>query len=154
MRWRRGVVCGGWVKQEKNNRFFGTHPKRKPTRIKRLGLVRTTPSTGLNVLARNRRNWQVNFIDSGLEVAKTRFQTFLRGKSVSFKWNVRFENFMHMQWSEENFLKGIVGEKRRLCFWNKHQKIELLFMQLVRYNRKHERVLKYQKTIPENLANK
>jgi len=31
--------------------------------------------TGLNVLAKNRRNWQVIFIDSGLEVAKTRFQT-------------------------------------------------------------------------------
>jgi len=27
-------------------------------------------------------------------------------------------------------------------------------MQLARYNRMHERMLKYQKTIPENLANK
>jgi len=61
---------------------------------------------------------------------------------------------MHMQWSEEKFLKGIVGDKRRLRFWNKHQKIELLFMQLARYNRMHESVLKYQKIIPENLANK
>jgi len=61
---------------------------------------------------------------------------------------------MHMEWSEENFLKGIVGEKRRLRFWNKHQKIELLFMHLARYNRLHERVSKYPKTVPENLANK
>jgi len=30
--------------------------------------------------------------------------------------NVRFENFMHMEWSEEKFLKGIVGDKRRLHF--------------------------------------
>jgi len=30
--------------------------------------------------------------------------------------NVRFENFMHMAWSEEKFLKGIVGDKRRLHF--------------------------------------
>jgi hypothetical protein len=30
--------------------------------------------------------------------------------------NVRFENFMHMEWSEEKFLKGIVGDKRRLSF--------------------------------------
>jgi len=30
--------------------------------------------------------------------------------------NVRFEKFMHMEWSEENFLKGIVGDKRRLRF--------------------------------------
>jgi len=61
---------------------------------------------------------------------------------------------MHMEWSEEKFLKGIVGEKRRLRFWNKHEKIELLFMQLARYNRMHERVLKYQKTIPAKWTNK
>jgi len=61
---------------------------------------------------------------------------------------------MHVEWSEEKFLKGIVGDKRRLSFWNKNQKIELLFTQLARYNRMHERVLKYQKTIPEKLANK
>jgi len=30
---------------------------------------------------------------------------------------------MHMEWSEEKFLKGIVGDQRRLRFWNKHQKI-------------------------------
>jgi len=59
-----------------------------------------------------------------------------------------------MQWSEEKFLKGIVGDKRRLRFCNKYQKIESLFMQLMRYNRMHERVSKYQKVIPENLANK
>jgi len=61
---------------------------------------------------------------------------------------------MHMEWNEEKFLKGIVGDRRRLRFWNKHQKIEILFTQLSRYNRMHERVLKYPKTIPEKLANK
>jgi len=61
---------------------------------------------------------------------------------------------MHVGWSEEKFLKGIVGDKMRLCFWNKHQKIELLFMKLARYNKMHERVLQYHKTIPEKLANK
>ena len=60
---------------------------------------------------------------------------------------------MNMEWSEEKFLKGIVGDKRRLRFWNKDQKIELSFMQLARYNRMHERVLKYQETKPEKLAN-
>ena len=60
---------------------------------------------------------------------------------------------MHMEWSEEKFLKGIVGDERRLRFWNKPQMIELLFMQLARYNKMHERVSKYQKTIPEKLAN-
>jgi len=57
-----------------------------------------------------------NFIDSGTEVAKTRFQTFLLGKSVYSIGNVRFEKFMHIDWSEEKFLKGIVGDKRRLRF--------------------------------------
>jgi len=59
---------------------------------------------------------------------------------------------MQMEWSEEKFLKGIVGDQRRLRFKNKHQTIELLFTQLARYNRMHKRVLKYQKIIPENLA--
>ena len=61
---------------------------------------------------------------------------------------------MHMEWSEEKFLKGIVGDKRRLSFWNKHQQIELLLTQLARYNRMHKRVLKYQKIIPKFLASK
>jgi len=58
-----------------------------------------------------------------------------------------------MEWSEEKFWKCIVGDKRRLRFWNKHQKIELLFTQPARYNEMHERVLKYQNIIPENFAN-
>jgi len=61
---------------------------------------------------------------------------------------------MHMEWSEEKFLKGIVGDKTRVRFWNKHRKTEHLLMQLARYYRIHERVLKYHKTIPEKLANK
>jgi len=59
---------------------------------------------------------------------------------------------MHMEWSEEKFSKGIVADKTRLRFWNKHQKIEPLFTQLARYNKMHKRM--YQKTIPEKLANK
>jgi hypothetical protein len=50
---------------------------------------------------------------------------------------------MQIEWSKEKFLKGIVGDKRRLRFWNKHQKIEFLFMQLARYNKMHEKLLKY-----------
>jgi len=61
---------------------------------------------------------------------------------------------MQMEWREKRFLKGIVGDKTRLRFWNKHQKIELLFTQLARYNRIHERGLTYQKTITEKLAKK
>jgi len=109
-------------------------------------------TTGLNVLAKNRRNKHVNLIDAGLKVAKTRFQRFFWGKSVfNLIRNVRFKSFMHMEWSEEKFLKGIVGDKTRLHLWNKHQKIQLVFTQLVHYNWIHARALKYQTTIPENL---
>ena len=117
-------------------------------------LFRNFIGTGLNVLAKNRRNWQVNFIDSGLEVAKTRFQTFLRGKSVLFKWKCQIREF-HAQGIERGeVLKRYCGWQRRLRFWNKHHKIELLSMQLAHYNKMHARVLKYQKTIPRKLANK
>jgi len=58
----------------------------------------------------------MDVIDSGLEVAKTRFQTFLRAKVCYSNGNVRFENFMNVKWSEEKFSKGIVGDQRRLRF--------------------------------------
>jgi len=61
---------------------------------------------------------------------------------------------MPMELSKEKFLKGIVGDKTRRRFWNKHQRIELSFTQLARYNIMHKRVLKYEKTIPEKLAKK
>ena len=47
--------------------------------------------------------------------------------------NVKFENFMHMEWSEEKFLQGIVGDKRRLRCRDEHQKMKLVFTQLARY---------------------
>jgi len=37
-------------------------------------------------------------------------------KCVIQNGNVRFKNFMQMQWSEEKFSKGIVGDKTRLRF--------------------------------------
>ena len=94
---------------------------------------------------------------SSIQASKSQKRDFrhFSGSKVRYSnGNVRFENFMHMEWSEEKFLKGIVGDQRRLRFSNKHQKIELSFMQLARYTRMHERVLKYQKTIPEKLSNK
>ena len=61
---------------------------------------------------------------------------------------------MQMQWSEEKFSKGIVGDKTRLRFWNKHQRIELLYTQLAHYNKKHKRVFNYNKKIQDELADK
>jgi len=108
--------------------------------------------TGLNVLAKNRRNWQVNFMIQVSKSQKRDFRHFSGAKVCYSHRNVRFENFIHMEWSEEKFLKCIVGDKRRSRLWNKHQKIEFLFTHLARYNKMHERVLKYQKIIPENLT--
>ena len=111
-----------------------------------------SPATGVNVLAKNRRNWQVIFMIQASKSPKQDFRHFSGAKVCYSHGNVRFENFIYVQWSKEMFLKGIAGDKRRLRFWNKHQKTELLFSQLARYNRMHGRVLKYQKIIPENLA--
>jgi len=68
--------------------------------------------------------------------------------------NVKFKKFMNSEWREEKFWKGILGDKMRLCFWNKHQKIDLVFMQLARYNWTHERVLLCKNSLPESLTNK
>jgi len=112
--------------------------------------------TRLNVLAKNRRNWHDKSISSiqALKSQKRDFRDFSGTKVCCSNRNVKFKNSMHMEWSEEKFLKGIVGDRTRLRFWNKHQKIKPVFTQLVRYNWLHRRVLKYQKTIPEKLANK
>jgi len=48
--------------------------------------------------------------------------------------NVKFKNFMQSEWREEKSLKGIVGDKMMLRFESKHQKIDLVFMQLAHYN--------------------
>ena len=52
--------------------------------------------------------------------------------SYSGTRKVKFENFMQSEWREEKFLKGSVGDNMRLRFWNKHQKIDRVFMQLAR----------------------
>ena len=72
--------------------------------------------TGLNVLATNRRNCQVNFMIQASKSQKREFRHFSGAKVCYSNGNVRFQNFMHMEWSEEKFLKGIVGDKRRLRF--------------------------------------
>jgi len=135
-----------WMILTWDNFFFQIHPHI-------LTLLDLT-HTGLNVLAKNRRNWQVNFMIQASKSQKRDFRHFCRAKVCYSNGNVRFENFMHMEWSEEKFWKGIVGDTRRLRFWIKHQKIEFLLTQLARYNRMHERVLKYPKKIPGKLANK
>ena len=40
---------------------------------------------------------------------------------------------MHIEWSEEKFLKGSVGHQIKLYFWNKLQMTDLLLMQLASY---------------------
>jgi len=89
-----------------------THTKQKHKYICSCKGYQIHIHTGLNVLAKNRRNWQVNFIDSGLEVAKTRFQTFLRGKSVLFKWKCQIREFHAHAMERGEVLK-------RYCGWQK-----------------------------------
>jgi len=43
---------------------------------------------------------------------------------------------MHIEWSEEKFLKGSVGRQSKLCFWNKLQMTDLLLMQVAKYQAK------------------
>ena len=71
--------------------------------------------TGLNVLARIEK-LTCQFHHSGLKSQKRDFRHFSGAKVCCSHGNVKFENFMHMEWSEEKFLKGIVGDKTRLRF--------------------------------------
>ena len=41
---------------------------------------------------------------------------FSRARMCYSNRNDKFENFMHSEWREEKFLKGIVGDKMRLRF--------------------------------------
>jgi len=68
-------------------------PKKLSEKIARFSTQKIDPATGVDVLDKNRRNRQVNFIDSGLKVAKTRFQRFLRGRSVLFKQKCQIQEF-------------------------------------------------------------
>jgi len=80
---------------------------------------------GLNVIAENR---QIDRSISSIQASKSQkrdFRNFSETEVCYSNGNVKFENFMYMEWSEEKFLKGIVGEKTRIRFRNKHQKMEL-----------------------------
>jgi len=61
---------------------------------------------------------------------------------------------MHSEWRDEKFLKDSAGGEMRLRFWSRHQKIDLVFMQLARYKFTHADVSKYHNSLPEILANK
>jgi len=47
--------------------------------------------------------------------------------------NFKSENFIHIEWSEEKFLKGSVGHQMNLFFSNKLHMTSILLMQLVNY---------------------
>ena len=51
---------------------------------------------------------------------------------------------MHVDLSEERFLKGSVGRQMELCFWNKLQMTDLLHIQLASYRYVLTREIKYQ----------
>ena len=76
------------------------------------------PATGvtLNVLAKIDEIGKSNFMIQVSKSQKRDFRHFSGAKLCYSKRNVIFENFMYVEWSEEKFLKGIVGDKRRLHF--------------------------------------
>jgi len=47
---------------------------------------------------------------------KQDFRHFSGAKVCYANGNVKLENSMHMEWSEEKFFKGIVGDETRLRF--------------------------------------
>jgi hypothetical protein len=47
---------------------------------------------------------------------KRDFRDFSGAKVYYSNRNVKFKNFMHMEWREEKFLKGVVCDKARLRF--------------------------------------
>jgi len=51
---------------------------------------------------------------------------------------------MHIEWSEEKFLKGIVGHQNKLYFWNKFQITDLYLMQFSSYKSILIRKIQYQ----------
>jgi len=91
----------------------------------------------------NLKNWQIVAIQvSKLQILKRNSEDFsetsLRvcsSNGIAKSW---FKNFMHIEWRsavrEETFSKGIVGDKKRLRFRNKNQKIDCVFMQLACYD--------------------
>ena len=51
---------------------------------------------------------------------------------------------MHIEWSEEKFLRGSVGRQVKLCFCNKRQRTDLLLMPLASYEYVLTRKIKYE----------
>jgi len=74
---------------------------------------------------------------------------------VLFKWKCQIQEFHAHGMERGEVLERYCGLQKGATLCKKiHIKIVLLFTQVARYNRMHERVFKYQKTIPEKLANK
>ena len=72
--------------------------------------------TGLNVLAKKRQIVAVNFLDQASKSQKRDSRDVSEAKMCYSNRNVKFKNFMHSEWKEEMFLKGVVGDKMRLHF--------------------------------------
>jgi len=74
---------------------------------------------------------------------ETNFRDFFDAEVFSWTQNFKPENFMHSEWIEEYFLKGSVGQKMNLCFWNKCQMADVLLTQLANYRHVLARKFEY-----------
>jgi len=62
---------------------------------------------------------EIDISISSIQASKSQkrdFRHFSGAKVCYSSGNVKFENFMHMEWSEEKFSKDIVGDQTRLRF--------------------------------------
>jgi len=62
---------------------------------------------------------EIDISISSIQASKSEkrdFRHFSGAKVCYSNENVKFEDFMHVEWSEEKFSKGIVGDKTRLRF--------------------------------------
>jgi len=75
---------------------------------------------------------------------KQNLRDFWLAKVFFWTQNFKSENFVHIEWSEEKFLKGSVGRQMKLCFWNKRKMTDLLLMQLASYIYGLTRKINYQ----------
>jgi len=86
------------------------------------------------ILSWNLFTYKGTYMNTGLNLSHgAKFQRFLMAKVFVWTQNFKSENFMHIELSEEKFLKGSVGHQIKLLFWNKLQMTDLLPMQLASY---------------------
>jgi len=92
-------------------------------------------ATGLKVLAKNWRNCCREFARVRPQSRKNDFSEMFLGQKCVIPIEMSNSRIScTVNGERTGFYRNIVGFKMTLHFWNKHQQIDLVFMQLARYN--------------------